>query len=188
MNSSTSKIINSILFFAFRGDDNTLDRLKLMKLLWLSDRIHLNKYGRLITRDKYSALPHGPVPSNTIDISRVSIVDFFTVNGFKIKALKDFDKEYFSNSDIKVFEYVWNKFGSMDSIKLRDLSHEFPEWKRYEKELLNESMPNSYEMVITDFFEDVSAGIFNDFITAEEVQNSISRYNYNSSLQSILKD
>lgn len=38
-----------------------------MKLLWLSDRVHLNKYGRLILKDNYKALPHGPVPSATMD-------------------------------------------------------------------------------------------------------------------------
>ena len=35
----------------------------IVKSLFLADRSHLNRYGRLITNDSYVAMEHGPVPS-----------------------------------------------------------------------------------------------------------------------------
>ena len=43
------KILNIILYFANKHKDN-IEISKLLKLIWLSDRIHLNKYTRLILR------------------------------------------------------------------------------------------------------------------------------------------
>ncbi|MFW5804028.1 MAG: Panacea domain-containing protein [bacterium] len=145
------KIINSIIFFALKNPDKKINRLKLMKLLWLADRIHLNKYGRLILKDKYNALPRGPIPSNTYNISKNSQSDYFTVKGFKITAIRSFEEAYFSKSDIEVLEHVWEKYGKSD-IDLIRLSHKFPEWVRFEEVLNNPNFPNSYPMSLDDFF------------------------------------
>jgi hypothetical protein len=42
--------------------------MKALKLIFLADRYHLCRYGRLITNDSYVAMKHGPVPSATRDI------------------------------------------------------------------------------------------------------------------------
>jgi len=44
-----------------------LTKWKICKLLYVADRIHLTRYGRLITSDVYYALPWGPIPSCTLD-------------------------------------------------------------------------------------------------------------------------
>ncbi len=38
---------------------------KLCSMIFLADRLHLRRYGRLITDDTYVATPKGPVPVNT---------------------------------------------------------------------------------------------------------------------------
>jgi uncharacterized phage-associated protein len=39
-----------------------------VKSLFLADRSHLNKFGRLVTSDVYVAMIHGPVPSTAYDL------------------------------------------------------------------------------------------------------------------------
>ena len=97
------KRINAILFFACKEADNKINRLKLMKLLWLADRTHLTRYGRLILQDTYCALEHGPVPSKTKEISDNGVDDKFSVVGdFIIEAEDNYEDKYFSSSDIEV--------------------------------------------------------------------------------------
>lgn len=152
MKISEKKIINAIIFFASKSPENKINRLKLVKLLWLADRIHLNKYGRSILRDNYSALPHGPVPSKTLTITRTVADGSLVSSCHDVLAINPFDMRFFSESDIEVMNYVWSKYGQMTQFELRDLSHKFPEWLRYEADLKDKNSPNSYQMVLDDFF------------------------------------
>ena len=179
------KILNSIIYFALKSHGNKINRLKLMKLLWLADRIHLNKYGRLILKDNYNALPHGPVPSRTMDVSKQSINNSFDVNDFTIVAKGSFDSKYFSKSDIEVLEQVWEKYGNMNQFELRDLSHKFPEWLRYEKELNDKFLPNSYPIIIDDFFASPPDNIDYQFNAEESNFSKTSYRSYNSILSSL---
>lgn len=185
MNSKNKKIINSILFFANQSNEAKIGRLKLMKLLWLADRVHLNKYGRLILKDSYNALPHGPVPSNAMNYSKYSISDYFDVDNYQINAIKSFDSGCFSKSDIEVLEYVWKKFGHLTAAQLRNFSHKFPEWLRYEKELTDKSLPDSYEIVIDDFFVQPN-DIFKDILEEVDIQNSKLYFHSYNAIQSNL--
>src|SRR5947209_5839301 len=45
----------------------TTDKVKLMKLVYLADREHFIRHGYPITGDQPYAMPHGPVPSATLD-------------------------------------------------------------------------------------------------------------------------
>ena len=49
-------------------------KMKALKLVYIADRYHLRKYGRLITNDTYFAMNYGPVPSGTKDIAEASEV------------------------------------------------------------------------------------------------------------------
>lgn len=44
----------------------------IVKSLFLADRHHLNKFGRLITSDEYVAMVHGPVPTAAYDLLKAS--------------------------------------------------------------------------------------------------------------------
>ena len=44
------------------------DKIKLVKLVYLSDKYHLLKYARTITNDSYFAMKLGPVGSTLKDI------------------------------------------------------------------------------------------------------------------------
>lgn len=179
------KRINAILFFAMKAPENKISRLRVMKLLWLADRIHLNRYGRFILRDTYYALPHGPVPSKTMDLSENSVEDVFTVRGYEIEAEDHFDPKYFSKSDLEVFEEVWERFGGLKELVLRDYSHFFPEWKRFEKELNDDTLPQSYQMVVDDFFKEPT-DVDNFKLDSERSEISRSIFHANKRIQEIL--
>jgi uncharacterized phage-associated protein len=180
------KMTNAIIFFALKSNRKRIGRLKLMKLLWLADRIHLNKYGRLILRDQYSALPLGPVPSTTMNKSKDRVEGCFDVEEPFIVATGDFDPRFFSKTDIKVMDGVWEEYGKMGGLDLKDFSHLFPEWKRFEEELKDPQMPNSYPIVIEDLFDppvvetkyvflpDESKAAMSTFLSHRSIQNMLS--------------
>lgn len=186
MNIQEKKIENAILFFTNKSN-NCIDRLKLIKLIWLSDRIHLNKYGRLILKDRYKALPNGPIASQTLTMTNYSLPNVYDVENYNIKSKKQFDSNYFSKSDLKVMDYVWNKFKNYDGFYLSNYSHLFPEWLRFENELNNRFLPDAYDIVIQDFFGFPNIEDFSDIIDLESIELSKQEFNINNSIQSILR-
>ena len=186
MDIKTNKIINSIMFFANKSKNNSINRLKLMKLLWLSDRLHLNKYGRLILKDNYCALPHGPVPSLALNYSNSSLPEKFSVKGFYIVSTANFVEDYFSKSDLEIMNFVWDSFGGYSQYNLRDLSHEFPEWLRYKEDLENIFSPNSYDMVMDDFFVAPENDKLKEIFELYNFENSKSYFHSYNAIQSNL--
>jgi uncharacterized phage-associated protein len=61
------RTLAAILYLASK-DLPELTKSKICKLLFLSDKLHLVKYGRVITGDRYCAIPHGPIPSRTLNL------------------------------------------------------------------------------------------------------------------------
>ncbi|MFA8298653.1 MAG: Panacea domain-containing protein [Hyphomicrobiales bacterium] len=123
-----------------------------MKLIWLSDRIHLNKFGRMVLQDNYYAMKNGPIPSRAMDLSRKSQEDLFEVSEYIITSLvESFDKRFFSKSDLDVMEQVWKDFGEKDGFILSEISHKFPEWTRFKNEIQEKGSRFSVEL--EDFFK-----------------------------------
>lgn len=179
------KRINAILYFAEKSSDYKIKRLKLMKLLWLADRIHLNRYGRTILRDQYFALPCGPIASNTMDLSEKGVDEVFSVDDYTITAEDHFDPKYFSRSDLNVMEEVWEKYGHMIDNKLVDLSHKFPEWKKFEDGLNDPDKPNRYLIDMDDFFKDAEENANYEY-NSEQSGNAKEIYSENSTIQEAL--
>jgi uncharacterized phage-associated protein len=66
MEFNENKAIQAVLYIVAKL--RRKDFHKIFKILYFSDREHLNMYGRTITGDKYIAMSDGPVPSNLYDI------------------------------------------------------------------------------------------------------------------------
>ena len=62
------KIVQALNYFAEKQPNNTMNRMKALKLLWLADRYHLRQYGRMISEDDYFAIQYGPISSSAKDI------------------------------------------------------------------------------------------------------------------------
>ncbi len=148
MNHVSNEVIKIVqaLGVILDGDSNhKMNRVKLIKLLWVADRYHIRKYGRTLTETNYVAMEHGPVNSLALDIARMvsdgqlseSDVEFvstyFTPNGaYTAMNLKP-DTNYLSETDQEALEFALCNFKDFDEFDLADnFSHKFPEWKRYE--------------------------------------------------------
>ncbi|MBS3771476.1 MAG: SocA family protein [Bacteroidales bacterium] len=184
MSIKEKKLLQAILFFANKTSDSTINRLKLMKLLYLADRYHINKYGRLILSEDYHALPNGPTPSKTYDYTKRDMEGFFEVDRYNIIAKSNFDSKYFSQTDLEIMDKVWNEFRIYSPYQLRDLSHLFPEWKEFEKDINDPNAPDSYPINLENFFEEPNTTDYN--YNLEESNNARSLYHYNKAIKDIL--
>lgn len=62
------KALEALVYVAQRMPGH--DMYKALKALYLADKLHLSRYGRLIYGETYSALPYGPVPQGAYDAAR----------------------------------------------------------------------------------------------------------------------
>ncbi len=167
---SYKKATQSLTFFAQKEKDNTLDKLKALKLIYFADRYHLRKFGRTITNDEYYAMNYGPVASGTKDILEMSTFLDTLENEYaskflepqksaiNIKPISKVDESELSISEIEALNYVWIKLGSKDNFELVDLTHKYPEWKKHEEQL-KLGITSRIKMDLIDFFEDPSGNL-----------------------------
>ena len=115
------------------------DMYKALKVIYFADRIHLEKYGRLIYRDRYVALAHGPVPSVAYDIvkgadgypgvsARARGSECFSMSGYSISGRRNPDLELLSESDIECLDAAIREYGRKSFEFLKDKSHDAA-WK-----------------------------------------------------------
>jgi uncharacterized phage-associated protein len=155
------KAVFTLAYFA-QKEGGIINKMKAFKLIWLSDRLHLRKYGRPILNDVYFALPKGPIPSSTKDLADNS--DFLSEtekelreqfienpSRYAIKAKMELQKNVFSQSDLEVIDTVYENFGTFSEFQLSELSHQYPEWKKFENGL-NLGHSSRFEMDYQDFF------------------------------------
>lgn len=164
MTDNTKKIIQALAFIASRMKMRTLSSMKAYKLLWLADRCHLRLNGRTITGDRYFAMPKGMVPTDAkhlLDGDQTVMEtpsEYFKewiekIGNHSYKAVKEPDLTEFSKSDIDVLERVISFYGNKTARELSELSHKYPEWKRYEEMLSDKKEKNSFPIDMDLMFE-----------------------------------
>jgi uncharacterized phage-associated protein len=163
------KVVNAIMFFAGRCSNPT--KMKISKLMFYSDKIHLNRYGRPITGDTYIKMKFGPVPSMALNLMRrqayyENASELFdqslTIKGNEVKTLREYDRRVFSGSDISVMEEVLLKYGCHSAFVLSDVSHTESAW--------NESEINRKIDFEKFFSADEDSQAMLQLITSEEVE------------------
>jgi len=181
---SYKKATQSLAFFSQKEIDNTLDKLKALKLIYFADRYHLRKFGRTITNDEYYAMDYGPVASGTKDILEMSTFLDIHENDYaskflepqkankNIKAINQVDYSELSVSEIEALNFVWDKLGSKDNFYLVNLTHQYPEWKKHEEQLKRGI--TRIKMDLTDFFDDSTSNVEKFYkLNAEEKEAKI---------------
>lgn len=158
-----TKVILESLYYISKKAHKPIDKLAAIKLLFFADKYHLRKYGRLITEDTYYALPHGPVPSNSLDVINIvlakeetgsdTVYIIASDNNQFIATDTDIELDYLSDTDKEALDFCVDKFGHMEAWDLRNLTHEYPEWKRF-KSTLEEQRTKRERILMKDFFED----------------------------------
>ena len=95
-----------------------LTRHQAFKLLYLADLLHLERYGRPITGDKYVAMNYGPVPSNLYDFVKER-----SGSGRQLPTVRA-DLEELSRSDIRVLDEIIKKFGRHSFSERTEITHD----------------------------------------------------------------
>lgn len=123
-----------------------LPLLKLMKLMYLAERLSLQRYGDTITGDAFVSMPHGPVLSMTLDLMNGASPSeeggwetWVADRAENAIALRDEsmirtpedDLLALSETDLECLDDVWKEFGHWDKYRLRDYTHSAacPEWE-----------------------------------------------------------
>jgi uncharacterized phage-associated protein len=165
------KVIAASIFIAARNVPE-LTVGKMLKMLFLSDKYHLVRYGRPITGDRYNAMNDGPVPSFTYDLFKQILRRPFTPQGKQLaealiidftyelprfSARTDFDPEQLSKSDILALEETVRQFGDKSFEELSALTHTMA---AYDKAWRSRGIfRKCSRMKFEDFFDDDAGAI-----------------------------
>jgi len=178
------KITQILNFFASKSDGK-IPKLKALKLVFLADRYHLRKYGRLISNDNYVAMKYGPVPSTTMNIAEADsfldpkfkkyAVQYIKASnsGMRIESKKPVETDYFSESDLEALNFAWDKFGNLTRWSISDFTHEYPEWKKQEPALRAGSKVE--HISLDDFFEDPANTTINRCFNLSDEEKQLRR-------------
>lgn len=172
------KSTQALNFFSVQ-QGGQINKMKALKLVFLADRYHLRKYGRMITNDNYLAMKHGPVPSTTKDIAESNDYLDDTIKEYSsryihpgnrnFRSISDVDTSVFSESDIEALSFAWDSFGKYDQYQLRDITHTYPEWIKHRNRVQSNSC---VPINIIDFLEDPSEQVDANLELDEEAHNT----------------
>ena len=165
---NTNKIIQALAYLASKEPNNTMEKMKAYKLLWLADRLHVRQSGRTITGDTYYAMPHGVVPSDAkclldnvptkLEQEQGYLEQYIKpVDSYHYQTISTPDLRVFSDSDQEALDKVYEAYGNLTGKELSRLSHSFPEWTFYESLINDKDEKNSYRVDIDHFFEPCDA-------------------------------
>lgn len=104
-----AKAIEAILYLANKLNDP--GKYVICKFLYLADKCSLEKYGRFIFGDSYSAMQGGATPSGAYDLLKEAAratVSGIKVEGNRVIPLRKPDLDYLSESDVECLGQIIN--------------------------------------------------------------------------------
>lgn len=133
------------LYFAENTDPALLGKVKMMKLFYFLDFMHVKMYGSPITYDRYVKMEHGPIPSTILnlvdavdnDIDTAELSDTIRIEKPKnsdihriipTRKFNDYDRGYFSETELEILEKVSSRFGDKTRKYIEDASHKEAPW------------------------------------------------------------
>lgn len=148
------KALEVILYIAKNLDGATLHSIS--KMLYLSDKVHLQEYGRLICGDRYIAMEYGPVPSAIYDMMKVAagresidvdwdeiILDAMqVVRGRDVIPKRECNMDMLSESEIECIQSALAEYGHKSFGQLTDITHDSA-W-----EATDENQPISLDSIV----------------------------------------
>lgn len=137
------KLTEAAIFFLLQTPHKNINILKLMKLLYLSERKSFEMFHTPIVGDSLVSMKNGPVLSLTLDrinhgsqkktywdqfISDRTNHDIALKTNIEIQS--DDDLLELSDNDITVLKQIWFEFGGKNQWDLVDYTHDnCPEWR-----------------------------------------------------------
>lgn len=119
-----------IIAFFVRKAGGSAEKLKLVKLLYLAERLSFERRGKPMNFDAYFSLPHGPVVSsaldgmdNKLDHPAWQAIDL-AENKRDVTLVDDVAEDRLSRADRAILDRTWDEFGGMTASQLRNWTHE----------------------------------------------------------------
>jgi len=138
---NSAKAAQIIAYLALKTEARSINMLKAIKLVYISDREALKRFAMPMLDEPRASLPHGPVNSCTYDNAKGEVEDanWSTILddranhmiGVKPDIVVD-DLDELSDAEVDVLDGVWEKFGGMTQWQLVEWTHKsdnIPEWE-----------------------------------------------------------
>lgn len=137
------KLTDAALYFILHSKDRVIQKLQLMKLLYLAERASLEQYHSPLIGDTLESRKHGPVLSTVLDYFHGDFPKGSRWNEY-IKSLGDYglgiqdkyatiseeDLAELSDADLELLADVWRKYGHHHKWRLANITHKkCAEWK-----------------------------------------------------------
>lgn len=154
----TSRILEAFAYIAKGMPERKKNIYNVLKVFYLADKLHMERYGRFIFSDSYAALRMGPVPSHAYDLIKLirdgkSLPDdcraTVSVQNNILTPLCEYNEDLFSGSDMVCIDDVIEQSATED---LGDLSHD-PAWDQTSRnstmsiESILATLPNSEALI-----------------------------------------
>ncbi len=124
----TTQIANYLLSL----NSNSMNYMKLIKLLYLIERESFKRFDMPISGDDYYSLPHGPILSRVYNlITEETSPEEFSYwhknislsHRYIVSSIENPDISIFASNEIDIVRHVHDQFGHMDQWQLRDYCH-----------------------------------------------------------------
>ena len=118
-------------FFALKAG-GSIEKLKLIKLIYLTERRFLQDHEIPMLFDELYSLPHGPICSSTLNGIDGVIHDevweqYIARNGNEISPVRRLDRrdlDELSDAEVEIAGRIWTRFRGMTTSQLRNYSHQ----------------------------------------------------------------
>lgn len=123
------KAIETIIYLANRMSRS--HKYNICKMLYLADKVCLEKYGRFIFGESYSAMKEGATPSKSYDLIKEiagECSDELRLDGNAVIPLRDANLDYLSESDIECLDHTISIYDNKPQ-KMRRDAHD-DAWKK----------------------------------------------------------
>ena len=127
-----------------KREGGSINIMKLIKLVYLLDRLSVARRGIPVVGGAYFSLPNGPVTSEFLDVINSGRLwgvkechwDEFISDreNHQVKMIKDAPRDHISDSEVDLIDAVYQEHGQKDQWQLRDWCHEHcDEWTPLEQ-------------------------------------------------------
>ncbi len=114
-----------------------MNYLGLLKMLYIADRVALERMEQPITGDHYVSMDYGPVLSGVYDLIKGKPAEealplwsqfIASRHANQVFLLKDPGAEDLCEEEEEILEQVYRSFGHLDPLEVAKWTHDLPEW------------------------------------------------------------
>lgn len=120
------------------GNADRMNYLKVLKLLYLADRLSIREKGYPVTGDDVYAMDYGPVLTRVYDFIRARPrlgadvwAESFRTDNYDLVLLSDPKIGDLSRHDIRILNKVFEEHHDVNGFDVSELTHDFPEWQQH---------------------------------------------------------